>query len=65
MEGFAIEQMMKELRAAGIKVSTILHDKDSSTLRNVMDIFEDVKEALCLGKFHQCCQWIRRDTIDT
>jgi hypothetical protein len=50
MEGFAIEQIMKELRQSGFKVTTILHDKDSSTLRNVMDIFEDVQEALCLSK---------------
>jgi hypothetical protein len=51
MEGFAVLEMMKELKTAGFTVTTILHDKDSSTMRNVMDIFEDVEEALCLSKF--------------
>lgn len=50
MEGFAVLQMMKGLEFSGFKVTTILHDKDSSTLRHVMDVFEDVTEALCLCK---------------
>lgn len=51
MEGFAILAMMKELAEAGFTVSKILHDKDSTTMKNVMDVFADVEEALCLSKY--------------
>src|SRR5437764_15010627 len=55
MEGIAVVEMMKELKQSGFKVTTILHDKNSSTMRNVMDIFQDVQETLCLSKFYSIC----------
>ncbi len=51
MEGFAILEMMKELDAAGFTVTRILHDKDSTTLKNAMDVFYDVVESLCSSKY--------------
>ena len=50
MEGYGVQQIMNYLSIRGYKVTKIIHDKDSSTLRNVMDVFEDVEEVLCLGK---------------
>jgi hypothetical protein len=49
MEGWGILEIMKELESHNIKVTKIIHDKDSSTMTNVMDVYEDVTEALCLG----------------
>ncbi len=49
MEGWGILEIMKELESHNIKVIKIIHDKDSSTMTNVMDVYEDVTEALCLG----------------
>ena len=49
MEGYGVLKIMNELSFRGYKVTHVIHDKDSSTLRNVMDVFEDVNEVLCLG----------------
>ena len=49
MEGWGISEIMKELESQNIKATKIIHDKDSSTMANVMDVYEDVTEALCLG----------------
>ncbi len=48
MEGYGVVKIMESLKIKGYKVTKIIHDKDSSTLRNVMDIYEDVEEVLCL-----------------
>ena len=59
MEGFGVLEIMKEIQAAGFKVTKVLHDKDSSTMKNVMEIFEDVQEALCISKyFHFVCHFV-------
>ena len=52
MEGYGILAIMKELDNIGIKVTKIIHDKDASTMIQVMDVFEDVEECLCLSKIH-------------
>ncbi len=49
MEGWGVVEIMKELEAKNIKVTKIIHDKDSSTMVNVMDVYQDVIESLCLG----------------
>ena len=51
MEGFGVKKIMKELKEAGFKVTRLLHDKDSSTLNQTLEIFQDVHESLCLSKF--------------
>jgi hypothetical protein len=51
MEGFGVQKIMTELKNAGIKVTRVLHDKDSSTMKNAMEVFQDVQESLCLSKF--------------
>jgi hypothetical protein len=51
MEGWGVTLIMKELQQCGYKVTRVLHDKDSSTLRNVMNVYEDVEEALCFSTF--------------
>ena len=50
MEGFGVKQIMNELKDCGITVSKVLHDKDASTLRQVLDVFEDADEQLCVSK---------------
>ena len=52
MEGFGVQEIMKELKQDGITVVDVLHDKDSSTIKHVMEVFHDVKEELCVG--HGC-----------
>jgi hypothetical protein len=52
MEGFGVKNIMEELSAAGIKVSKVLHDKDASTLKQVVDVFEDAEEQLCVSKYN-------------
>ena len=49
MEGHGVIQIMKSLKEKGYTVTKIIHDKDSSTLKNVMDVYQDVEEVLCLG----------------
>ena len=62
MEGFGVLEIMKELKAAGFTVTKVLHDKDSSTMKNVMEVFEDVQEALCISKYFQLfiCHFFRQ-----
>jgi hypothetical protein len=48
MEGFGVQKIMEELKQEAITVSHIVHDKDSSTMRQVMSVYEDVEECLCL-----------------
>jgi hypothetical protein len=50
MEGFGVLEVMKELKKAGFTVTKLLHDKDSSAMKQVMEVFQDVQEALCLSK---------------
>ena len=49
MEGWGVHLIMEEFKSYGFKVTRVLHDKDSSTMKNVMDVYEDVEEALCFG----------------
>ena len=49
MEGFGVQKIMEEFKRENIKVSHIIHDKDSSTMRQVMSVYEDVEECLCLS----------------
>ena len=49
MEGWAVEQIMKKLKAEGFIVTSLLHDKDASTMKHTLAVFDDVTEALCLG----------------
>ena len=51
MEGFGVKQIMEELKSVGMTVSKVLHDKDASTLRQVVDVFEDAEEELCVSKY--------------
>ena len=37
------------LQTAGITVTQVVHDKDASTMRHVMTVYEDVEELLCLS----------------
>jgi hypothetical protein len=50
MEGWGVQKIMEELQIKGFTVTKIIHDKDSSTMKNVMDVFEDVVESLCTSK---------------
>ena len=47
MEGWGVLQIMKQMSKLGYTVTHILHDKDSSTMKNVMQVFQDVQESLC------------------
>ena len=49
MEGFGVQKIMEELKRNRITVSHIVHDKDSSTMRQVMTVYEDAEEVLCLN----------------
>jgi hypothetical protein len=49
MEGAGVMEIMTELDQMKFKVTRLLHDKDASTLLQVMDVFEDVEECLCLN----------------
>jgi hypothetical protein len=50
MEGVGVHNIMKDLKESGFQVTKVLHDKDSSTMKQVMDVFEDAEETLCLSK---------------
>jgi hypothetical protein len=52
MEGVGVQNIMKDLKESGFQVTKVLHDKDSSTMKQVMDVFEDAEESLCLSKYH-------------
>ena len=49
MEGFGVMKIMESLKGAGFTVTKVLHDKDASTMKNVQEVFQDVKEALCVS----------------
>ena len=51
MEGFGVEKMMQQLKDANLTVTQVVHDKDASTMKQVMTVFEDVEEGLCLSNF--------------
>ena len=51
MEGFGVKAIMKDIKIGGLKVSKILHDKDASTFKQVLDVFEDADEVLCVSKY--------------
>lgn len=44
--------IMEHLKFHDIKVTRILHDKDSSTMQQVMSVYQDVEEGLCLCKLY-------------
>jgi predicted HTH transcriptional regulator len=48
MEGFGVKKIMESLKEYGLTVSQIVHDKDASTMKQAMDVFQDVEEGLCL-----------------
>ena len=50
MKGVGVQRIMTELKESGFTVTKVLHDKDSSTMKQVMDVFEDAEEALCMSK---------------
>ena len=49
MVGFGVEKIMKILKERGLTVSHVVHDIDSSTMKQVMSVFEDAEEVLCLS----------------
>jgi hypothetical protein len=52
MEGFGVKKIMEQLKKAHITVTQIIHDKDASTLVQVMTVYQDVEELLCLSIFY-------------
>jgi hypothetical protein len=60
MEGFGVKKIMEEMKNLDLKIKKVIHDKDSSTMTQVMDIFEDVMEVLCLSKFFFIFKFIFR-----
>jgi hypothetical protein len=50
MEGFGVKEIMKQIKQAGLTVTKVLHDKDASTFKQVLDVFEDADEILCISK---------------
>ena len=51
MEGYGVKEIMKDLHEGGFKVTRIIHDKDSSTMNQVMSVYQDVEESLCLSLY--------------
>ena len=49
MEGFGVQKIMQQLKNSQLTVSQVVHDKDASTMKQVMTVFEDVEEGLCLS----------------
>jgi hypothetical protein len=49
MEGFGVKKIMEQLKEAKLTVTQIVHDKDASTMKQAMEVFEDVEESLCLS----------------
>jgi hypothetical protein len=47
MEGWGVKQIMIELKQSGLTVTRLTHDKDASTFKNVLEVFEDVAESYC------------------
>jgi hypothetical protein len=50
MEGFGVKKIMETLKRHDLKVTQVVHDKDASTMRQVMEVYEDAEEGLCLCK---------------
>ena len=42
-------KIMNQLKSSVITVTQIIHDKDASTMIQVMSVFQDVEESLCLS----------------
>jgi hypothetical protein len=42
MEGWEILQIMKRMSKLGYIVTHIFHDKDTSTMKNISQIFQDI-----------------------
>lgn len=51
MEGYGVKMIMEELKRNNFNVTQIVHDRDASTLKQVMEVYQDVEECLCLCKF--------------
>lgn len=49
MEGFGVKKIIEQLKKEFVTVTEVVHDKDSSTMRQVMSVYEDVEESLCSG----------------
>lgn len=54
MEGFGILQLVQDLKDMGMNVTRLVHDKDASTMNQVIKVFEDVSEMLCTSKYYLC-----------
>ena len=50
MEGFGVKKIMETLKRHDLNVTQVVHDKDASTMRQVMDVYQDAEEGLCLCK---------------
>jgi hypothetical protein len=48
MEGFGVKKIMETLKKHELNVTQVVHDKDASTMRQVMEVYQDVEEGLCL-----------------
>jgi len=48
MEGFGVKKIMETLKLHDLNVTQVVHDKDASTMRQVMEVYQDVEEGLCL-----------------
>ena len=48
---WGILETIKELKSQRIKITKIIHDKDSSTMANVMNVYEDVVICVKMPKF--------------
>jgi hypothetical protein len=48
MEGFGVLKIMQQLKEARLTVTQVVHDKDASTMKQVMTVYQDVEELLCL-----------------
>jgi hypothetical protein len=51
MEGFGVLKIMEDLKKSGVVVTRLTHDKDASTFRNVLEVFQDVAEAFCTSMY--------------
>lgn len=49
MEGYGVKKIMQELKKYQLNVTEVVHDKDASTMRQVMEVYQDAEECLCLG----------------
>jgi hypothetical protein len=51
MEGWGVKQIMTDLQCHNFKVTRVVHDKDSSAMRQVMDVYHEAVEGLCLSEY--------------